>query len=207
MKLSSVNKPCIAKGASVNNDAETPEDLELSLIVRTVAGDEDAFECLYSLYYSRLFRFVYRTTGRLEVIDEVINDVMYVVWDKASTYDRSCRLSTWIFGIAYNKARAHNSPSKLQANQDSIDDVSEDLLPCGDNWIERLETENWLTNAFDVLSLEQRVVVELTYYHGMHYQEIALLMGCPENTVKTRMFHGRKKLATALEQHALIPPQ
>jgi RNA polymerase sigma-70 factor (ECF subfamily) len=207
MQPSSANKPCIAKKASVKNDTKLLEDLELSLIARTVAGDEDAFERLYSLYYSRLSRFVYRTTGRLDIIDEVINDVMYVVWQKASTYDQSCRLSTWIFGIAYNKARVHNSPSRLQANQDSIDDVSEGLLPGGDNWIEQLETENWLANAFDVLSVEQRVVVELTYYHGMHYQEIALLMGCHENTVKTRMFHGRKKLASALEQHALTTPQ
>ena len=57
---------------------------------------------------------------------------------------------------------------------------------------------NWLETAFVVLSPEQRAVVELTYFHGMHYSEIAELMACPENTVKTRMYHARKKLAPIL---------
>ncbi len=178
--------------------AETSEEQELSLISRTAAGDENAFETLYALYYNRLFRFIYRTTGRVDIVEIVINDVMFVVWEKADTYNKTCRVSTWIFGIAYNKSRNHRAPPKLQINHDSIDEVSENLLPCGDDWIKQLETEDWLGNAFEVLSVEQRTVVELTYYHGMSYQEIAVLMDCSENTIKTRMFHARKKLASAL---------
>jgi RNA polymerase sigma-70 factor (ECF subfamily) len=198
MKLSMDNKPCFTKDTTVNAAGEINEQQELSLITRTATRDEDAFEALYSLYYYRLFRFIYRIAGRLDIIEEVINDVMYVVWEKAATYNQTCRLSTWIFGIAYNKSRNHKNLSTLQLKHDSIDDVSENLLPCGDDWIKKLETEDWLGNAFEVLSVEQRTVVELTYYHGMSYQEIAVLMDCPENTIKTRMFHARKKLASAL---------
>ena len=198
MRVSS-RKPCTVKQAAGQGMTESGDDKEKSLITRTASGDEAAFETLYSLYYTRLFRFVHRITGRLDRVEEVINDVMYVVWDKAPSYDQKCRPSTWIFGIAYNKSRNHWMPSKSQANETSIDEVGDDLLPCGDAWIKQLETENWLEYAFAVLSAEQRAVVELTYYYGMHYQEIAVLMECPENTVKTRMFHARKKLASALQ--------
>uniref|UniRef100_UPI000A540082 RNA polymerase sigma factor n=1 Tax=Streptobacillus moniliformis TaxID=34105 RepID=UPI000A540082 len=65
----------------------------------------------------------------------------------------------------------------------------------GANRISELEVNNWLEVAFDKLSAEQRAVVEMTYYQGLHYSEISEIMQCPENTVKTRMFHARKILA------------
>ncbi len=64
----------------------------------------------------------------------------------------------------------------------------------GAQWVSELEVSNWLEVAFDKLSAEQRAVVEMTYYQGLHYNEIAEIMQCPENTVKTRMFHARKIL-------------
>ena len=60
---------------------------------------------------------------------------------------------------------------------------------------------NWLESALDRLSPEQRAVIELTYFQGLHYSEIAVLMDCPENTVKTRMHHARKKLAVILNKN------
>ena len=50
----------------------------------------------------------------------------------------------------------------------------------------------------ELLSVEQRTVVELTYFHGLHYREIAEIMDCPENTVKSRMFYARERLRTEL---------
>jgi RNA polymerase sigma-70 factor (ECF subfamily) len=57
--------------------------------------------------------------------------------------------------------------------------------------------------ALNVLSVEQRAVVELTYYHDRSYREIAAIVGCPVDTVKTRMFHARRKLKTALDAQEL----
>ena len=173
---------------------------ETDLIVRISRADEKAFELLYHEYYSRLFRFIARITRRSDAIDEIINDVMYVVWGKAATYDQQCRPSTWIFGIAYNKAR--QSLRSIQAEDDeSLDAMEEDNEIFGkfDSGLKQLELDNWLEFAFDELSPEHRAVIELTYYQGMHYSEIAELMACPENTVKTRMYHARKKLASILK--------
>lgn len=173
---------------------------DADLIARICNADEQAFELLYHSYYRRLFRFIARITRQPEVIEEVINDVMYVVWGKAASYDQRCRPSTWIFGIAYNKARQtfRNFDS---GDENSLEDLGADSDVFGrlDVGLTQMELDNWLDAAFDQLSPEQRAVIELTYYHGMHYNEIAVLMSCPENTVKTRMHHARKKLAIILK--------
>jgi RNA polymerase sigma-70 factor (ECF subfamily) len=124
---------------------------------------------------------------------------MFVVWEKAATYDPKYKPSTWIFGIAFNKARQ----AVRDAGRDeveSLDEIDEDSSWLGklDNNISQLETDEWLEYALAELSPEHRTVIELTYYEGLHYSEIATIMGCPENTVKTRMYHARKNMALLL---------
>lgn len=172
---------------------------EIDLIARLCKSDEQALELLYHQYYNRLFRFISRVTRQEAIIDEVINDVMFLVWQKAATYNQNCKPSTWIFGIAYNKARQALRNQTFQ-NEDSLELMEEDGVTLGydDAGLKQLEMTDWLTSAFDELSVEQRTVIELTYFEGLHYSEIAALMGCPENTVKTRMHHARKKLASLL---------
>jgi RNA polymerase sigma-70 factor (ECF subfamily) len=55
--------------------------------------------------------------------------------------------------------------------------------------------------AMAQLTAEQRAVIELTYYHGCPYREIAQIMGCPVETVKTRMFYARRRLRDLLQSH------
>jgi RNA polymerase sigma-70 factor (ECF subfamily) len=192
----------ITQGLKLNKEKDPGNSQEEAiLIARIVEGDEKALEQLYHNYYSRLLRFITRTTGRPDRVDEVINEVMYVVWQKADTYNQSCRPSTWIFGIAYNKARKSIQKSRFD-QAESLDEMDSENSLFGrlDSGIKQLELQNWLESAFHVLSAEQRTVVELTYFHGMHYSEIAELMDCPVNTVKTRMHHARKKLSPALQK-------
>ena len=174
---------------------------EQQLITETAAGNEKAFEQLYQLYFSRLFQFIFRITRTRNNIEEIINDVMYVVWEKASTYDQTCRPSTWILGIAYFKALKR--VEKSVADEDRSVEFNDELDYFPDKstqWISQIETSNWLEVAFTQLSTEQRAVVEMTYFQGLHYNEIAEIMQCPENTVKTRMFHARKILAKSLQE-------
>jgi len=64
---------------------------------------------------------------------------------------------------------------------------------------QKLEREDWLSCSLAALSPEHRAVFELTFHHELPYQEIAIILKCPENTVKTRMFHARKKLQLLAE--------
>lgn len=170
---------------------------EVRLIKRVATGDLDAFETLYRSYFQKLARFLDRMTRQPQLIEEIVNDTMLVVWQKAHTFDSSCKLSTWIFAIGYRKA--------LKAIRLLDQPVECDFETCPDesvrepeNEVCRHEMQALLQRALDSLSLEQRTVVCLTYFYDLGYAEIADIMECPVNTVKTRMFHARRRLETLL---------
>src|SRR5579863_2824476 len=89
---------------------------EVELIARIGAGDRKALEELYNLYHRRMARFLTRLTHRYDLAEEIINDTFWVVWRKAGEFRGESQPSTWIFGIAYRKARnAFRSVSRLAA--------------------------------------------------------------------------------------------
>lgn len=186
-----------AQGASART--QPAERSEAQLIALVVDGDRDAFQALYRAYFPRLARFLDRMTRNPPLIEEIINDTMMVVWQKAATYDHSCKLSTWIFAIAYRQG--------LKAVNGQDEPVEEEGEQPGESWrepefaLERLQLQQGVGVALEALPLEQRVVVSLTYFHDMDYKEIAETMGCPVNTVKTRMFHARRRLRDLLSVH------
>lgn len=170
---------------------------DVQLIDRIAASDLQAFDALYRSFFPRLTRFLDRMTRNVALIEEIINDTMFVVWQKAHTYDRTCKVSTWIFSIAYRKAlkaiRGVDEP--IEADFEHIAAEEE----CGpEQQIGQQQIQRCVSHALDALPIEQRTVVNLAYYHGMGYQEIAETMDCPVNTIKTRMFHARKRLRILL---------
>lgn len=179
-----------------------PSTDEADLIRRVRAGDEAAFAALYTEYYERLFRFIYRVTRSLEPVEELIQETLLVVWEKADSYDHSCKLSTWMFGIAYRKALkslAKSSRDLACVDLAEFEESLADQAPCP---AQKAEFDDWLGTALGGLPPDQRAVVELAFYEGLHYKDIALVLDCPENTVKTRMFHARKKLQSFAEAHS-----
>jgi RNA polymerase sigma factor (sigma-70 family) len=188
---------------SCNSDTGSPEtsanaDANDALLISQVAiGDRDAFERLYRGYFPRLIRFLNRMTRNLQLIEEIVNDTMLVVWRKAPTFDSTCKVSTWVFAIAYRKARKaiHGLDEPVDADPDL-----REAEPAGEpeQQFALLRRQQAVNAAVDALPLAQRTVVQLTYFHDMGYADIADVMGCPVNTVKTRMFHARRRLGALL---------
>jgi RNA polymerase sigma factor (sigma-70 family) len=178
--------------------------VETALLRRIALKDRKAFESLYHLYYRRIFAYVFKMTRRPELAEEVLDDVMLAVWSGAAGFDGRSRPSTWIFGIAYHKALKGLARQSRQERrpEEEEGDGRPAPEPVDENGPESLlvqrELAGTLGRALRELSLEQRAVVELTYYHGFSYQEIAEIMSCPVNTVKTRMFHARRRLKELL---------
>jgi RNA polymerase sigma-70 factor (ECF subfamily) len=172
-------------------------DEEARLLSRVASKDRRAFELLYRAYYRRLTRFLEQVTRRPQLIDEILDDTMLVVWLKAHTFNGESRVSTWIFAIAYNKAlKAMRRESRLLHL--SLDTPIADVSHNPENELIEVQSRLRLQRMISGLSVEQRAVIELTYYHGCGYKEIATITGCPVNTVKTRMFHARRKLKAYL---------
>jgi len=171
------------------------EPAEVRLINRVAAGDLDAFERLYRLYHGRLTRFLDRMTRRRSLVEEVLNDTMLTVWKRSDRYNGTSKVSTWIFAIAYRKAL-----KALQRSDEAVEDADaeqeSDSRP--DDRLERHEASEQLARAIAALSHDHRAVVVFTYFHDMGYREIAQIVDCPVDTVKTRMFHARRRLRAML---------
>jgi len=175
-------------------DRDSADD-DWDLIGQIGSGDQAALECLYKKYYSYLYRFVFQVTRRTDNVEEVINEVMFVVWEKAAAVVPRAKASTWILGIAHNKALQVMHRGRSIGTVDLDDESSADLARADeDTTVRELETEELLFTMLRALSPEQRAVMELVYFHGLHYGEIAQVIDCPENTVKTRVYHARRKL-------------
>ncbi len=194
--------------AAAPSEAETAVEHEEDLaLIRSIARrDREAFEKLYYRYAPRLGRYAMRLLKQREVVDEVIDDVMLVVWQNAARFDPAVsRPSTWLFGIAHHKTlkRLVRSPSHGEALPlDPDADAAE-----GQRDAAALDPEQvamgrqlgaTLEDALSQLSADHRAVIELAFCEDYSYQEIAVVTGCPVNTVKTRMFHARKRLARFL---------
>ena len=178
---------------------------EVELISRIAKGDRKAFEELYGLYHRRLARFLTRLTKRYDVAEEVINDTFYIVWRKAGDFRGESQPSTWILGIAYRKARnAFRSSARILA----VENPEAPPPPLTtDESLRTEELRDWLGHALVQLPVEQRLAVELCYELGYSCEEIAAIMSCPVNTVKTRLFHARAKLQKLLPPLGGMAPQ
>jgi RNA polymerase sigma-70 factor (ECF subfamily) len=177
--------------------AEAADVTERALLRRIANNDHLAMTRFVLLYDTRLTRFLRHLTWRQELLDEIINDTMFIVWQRAGCFRFESRVSSWVIGIAYRRAMgAFRAESRLRVGgaQPAADEDSQLDEAQG-----QFETAEWLGRALLKLPFEQRTALELMYHAGYSCEEIGEIMGCPASTVKTRMFHARRKLRLALQ--------
>lgn len=181
-------------GVTAKRDASGVDARESASLRRIAGGDREALADLYRVYHPRLFKFVYRLTRSYSASDELVNDVMLIVWQKAASFRGESSVSTWIFGIAYRQAMRRMSRTRLRlvpggrSEEPATDDTAE------------TELTDWLQRGIDSLPPAQQLTVTLVFYLGLSYPEVAKVTNCPINTVKTRMYHARRNLRDVLTQ-------
>ena len=179
--------------------ADARADLEAAWIRRIAAGDRQAFEELYHAYHQRVFRYVVRLVHDRERAEEVTSEALVDVWKGAGTFKGRSRPSTWIFGIAHHKALNAVRRRPLAEVELEHAEAVPDRGEGPETGVALAALRESVRRALERLSPEHHAVVELTHYHGFSYGEIAEIMKCPVNTVKTRMFYARKQLQAHLE--------
>jgi RNA polymerase sigma-70 factor, ECF subfamily len=192
--LKSVENP-IPRAAAPSNDATERELLERI----AKSQDQAAFRTLYGNYHQRLSRLLTRMSVRREDIEEVVNDTFWVVWTKAGDFRGASQLSTWIIGIAYRRALNALRRAKLRPVADH--EFDEDSVSVESTENDETNTQ-WLALGLERLPVEQRMALELTYTLGHSCEEVAAILDCPVNTVKTRLFRARETLKQVLPQLA-----
>ncbi|MCU7845373.1 MAG: sigma-70 family RNA polymerase sigma factor [Candidatus Thiodiazotropha sp. (ex Monitilora ramsayi)] len=172
-------------------------DPDLTLIERVARQDKAAFKVLYKAYYQPLFHFLIRMLKHQDIVEEVVDDVMFTVWKKAGDFRGRSKVSTWIIGIAYRKGLKSYNRKRREPAMDDLAQHTErmpgatDQMP--DHFLEQQQLTEQVQSGLDSLSGNHRCVMELTML-GYSCTEIADIVDCPVNTVKTRMFHARRQL-------------
>ncbi len=175
------------------------QDDDPTLLRRVAEGDRGAFETLYRRFYPRVSGYVFRVCRRADLVEEVVGDVMLTLWRSAARFDGRSRVSTWVFGIAYRKTL--KALERHRRRHESLDEAPEPAAEGGaEARVARRELRGSLLAAMASLSADQRAVVDLAYFQDLSCAEIAAAVGCPVNTVKTRLFHARRRLRELLPE-------
>jgi RNA polymerase sigma-70 factor (ECF subfamily) len=131
--------------------------------------------------------------------EDLISDVFFEVWRQAGRFEGRSAVSTWMFAIARFKAlsllRRRPDEELDEQTAAAIEDPSDDPQAT----LEKKDKSALLRKCLTGLSREHREIIDLVYYHERSVEEVSRIVGVPENTVKTRMFYARKRLAELLK--------
>ena len=131
--------------------------------------------------------------------EDLISDVFLDVWRQAGRFEGRSAVSTWLLSIARFKAlsalRRRPDEELDEETAGAIEDPSDDPEIA----LEKKDKSALIRKCLTGLSAEHREIIDLVYYHEKSVEEVAEIVGIPENTVKTRMFYARKKLAELLK--------
>ena len=181
--------------------SERDQDL-VSLVERVAAGDQAALATLYDATNRFIYSLILRVLGDMGSAEEVLIDVYTQLWRQAASYDanRGAPLA-WMATIARSRAIDRlRSGWQDQHRKESLD-VLGDAPANGASPEESAaasERQRFVREALNLLTPEQRRVIELAYYSGLSHSEIAEKLNQPLGTVKTRTRLGMMKLREAL---------
>lgn len=170
-----------------------------ALLNAIASKDESAFTKLYARYQPCLLKFCAAYfNGDVALAADVVDDALFDVWNKASNYKETAKVSTWIFTIARNKA-IDFLRKKRELSVAGDDDIHiEDNAASPEKLASQANEQERVQACLGKLTDMHREMILLMYYQGLTIKEIADITDNPPNTVKTRMFHAREKMNTML---------
>jgi RNA polymerase sigma-70 factor, ECF subfamily len=172
-----------------------------ALIAAIAAGDRAAMRILYNRHQVRVFRFVARLVDDAASAEDVVSEAFIEVWRQADRFEGRSSVSTWIMSIARFKALSvRRRRQEIELDEKVMETVADQ---CSTPEQILLETDRraQLRACLSQLSPDHREIIDLVYYHDKTIEEVAEIIGVPKNTVKTRMFYARRRLAQLLAQH------
>ena len=173
---------------------------DLRLIKAIASGNRSAMRTLYLRHNVRVFRFISRIVADSALAEDLMSDVFIDVWSKAGSYEGRSQVSTWLLAIARFKALS----ALRRRKDDELDDDQAAAIPdMADDpeiAVQKKDRVAIMRQCLSHLSLVHREIIDLAYYQDKPINEVAEILGVPENTVKTRMFHARRRLSELLAQ-------
>jgi RNA polymerase sigma-70 factor, ECF subfamily len=177
------------------------------LMKRTQQGDKQAFSILYERYSASVLSYLYRMLGNLEDVESIGQEVFLRAFRFAPTYRYPQKLSTWLFTITRNLAinssrRRKRSPVRniTELNLEGVDlsgDPYQVAARATDD-VEKQEEIARVLTELEKLPTDQKEVIVLGVFQDMSYAQMEEITGTKAVTLRSRMFHGLRKLATMI---------
>ena len=187
----------------------TDEDL----VARSRGGDVDSFNQLILRWERPIYALAYRVIGREEDARDVCQDTFLRAFRALPVFKGEAKFSSWIYRIALNLCRdwirrQRRTPVvQMPEDAEAVERMAvRDPVESIEDLVARKELSAVVAEAMAVLPEEQRTAIILKEYHGMTFQEIAELQGCPLSTVKTRLYQGLTVLRRNLEKQGRMAP-
>jgi RNA polymerase sigma-70 factor (ECF subfamily) len=188
------------------------DDSDESLMLRYRDGDVRAFEVLVNRHRKPIYNFILRFVRDAAQAEDVLQDTFLRVIKGADAYEKQAKFTTWLYTIARNlcvdasRRGKHRKAASLDAPVGDEDGAALiDLVAGSDAGADKhaisRELGVRLKKAIEALPEEQREIFLLREVSDLQFNEIAQIVGCPENTVKSRMRYALEKLREALEEY------
>jgi RNA polymerase sigma-70 factor, ECF subfamily len=169
------------------------------LIGRIAGGDRLAMQVLFARHHVRVYRFVLRLVSDPTIAEDMISEVFLEVWRQAGRFEARSAVSTWLLAIARFKALSVLRKRTDETLDEEMAEAIPDTADTPEEAVQKKDKSEILRECLKSLSPEHREIVDLVYYHEKSVEEVAEIVGIPENTVKTRMFYARKRLSELLK--------
>lgn len=176
------------------------QHIEDTHLLRLVSqGNEDALTTLYERYGGQLYAYALRIVGDHASAEDVLQESLVVIWQRAKTFRGEGRVTAWLFGIVHNKAmRTFREKENLALDEIPGEPESSEQKP--DERLISNERRKALREGLEQLSVEHRTVLELVFYQGMSLKETAGVCQVPVGTVKSRLNYAKAALKGALSR-------
>jgi RNA polymerase sigma-70 factor (ECF subfamily) len=183
------------------------------LVARSIGGDTESFNELILRWERPIYALAYRTIGREEDARDVCQETFLRAFRALPGFRGQAKFSSWLYRITLNLCRdwmRRERRTPIVQVSDDTDPVELAAAAEPSESIEDLVTRRDLTRIVERvmagLPEEQRTAIVLKEYHGLTFQEIAELLGCPLSTVKTRLYQGLTVLRRELAKHGATDP-
>jgi len=182
------------------------------LVAQSIRGDTESFNQLILRWERPIYALAYRVLGREEEARDIVQETFLRAFRSISKFRGQAKFSSWIYRIALNLCRdwiRRERRAPILPTPEGVDivELAADREPAEsiEDLVARHDMSRAVAEAMARLPEEQRTAIILKEYHGMTFQEIADLQGCPLSTVKTRLYQGLHVLRRHLQEQGKMP--
>ena len=183
-----------------SGDGERAGDWELAVRKRMASGDDSALTEVYDQYASFVYGLALRVIGDRRAAEDVSQDVFIALWERPATFDPSRgSLRTWLGTLAHRRSVDYVRREEARRRRAERAASRADVPPDVEEMATALVTAERVRAALDLLPPDQQRAIQLAYFGGKTYRQVADVLGIPEGTAKSRLRLGLRRIADALE--------